>query len=58
MKVVMFIFDILFAIAWAVLGVMALFGHVMPPITISCGFLLASLYNVREAIDHWNEWHN
>lgn len=56
MRLFMFIIDVFFAIAWTVLGIMAFCGHVMPPVTVGCGLLLAGLYNVREAVDDWFEW--
>ena len=56
MRLFMFIVDVFFAIAWTVLGIMAFCGYVMPPVTIGCGFLLAGLYNVREALDDFIKW--
>lgn len=56
MRLFMFIMDVFFAIAWTVLGIMAFCGYVMPPVAVGCGFLLAGLYNVREALDDFTKW--
>jgi len=56
MRLFMFIFDVFFAIAWMAIGIAVLCGYTVPTVTVLCGFLLASLYNTREAIDDWFEW--
>lgn len=56
MKIALFVFDVIFAIAWLAFAIAAFAGYTMPPVTIGCGFLLASLYNVREAIENWFDW--
>ena len=57
MKLVMVIFDVLFALFWAIIGILTLLGiWQVTPILGFCSMMLASLYNVREAVDDWHDW--
>lgn len=56
MRLFMFIFDVFFAIAWIAIGIGVLCGYDAPTATVFCGFLLAALYNIREAINDWCKW--
>ena len=51
MKIVSIVIDVFFGLAWMGLGIMALCGEVMPPATVACGFGIAGLHYIWDAID-------
>lgn len=58
MKLALFIFDVFFALFWLGGAIAVLCGVEFSYLTVFCAMTLASLYNVREAVEDWFDWHH